>query len=921
MTTNLLGRHDHERPLIGRRTEIEIISRTLHEVQAGAGRGLLIEGEAGIGKSRLVQEIQRLAREVGLSYLVGTTDSIEQLAPYRAWRDIIRGLFGLDGAMNPTQHRERVVEQVRTLNPDYVDRAPLLNDILRLNLPESRLTSSFDPELRQRSLAALVGELLLQQTMDRAIVLVIEDVHWAESLSWDLVLSVIRMLVHQPVCFVLTHRPFSASVPPQYSALAPMPSATQLILKPLVEADVASVAAARLGVSVSALPKAVVKLLDERVRGNPFYAMELVGALCDQHLLVVEEEMCVVTVDEDKLRRSLPSTLEGVVLSRLSYLPPDEQLTVGTAAVIGRSFSLQALRDVRPGQLDEARLRAHLSDTSQRHLTLQEDEDGKPVYAFAHVVTQEVAYDTLSIGQVSDLHQSIATWYEREYEDNLSLHYPVLVVHWSRAGNAKKEAHFCQLAGQQAASQYANAEAERYLSRALELMEKMCENTIFEKRFEVLQQRVQVFAILGRVDEERGDLDMLLAMAGQSQDGFKQGEVLVDWADLHNRCGQFEEALKCGEEALAVLRDAGSSEGEARALSQLAKTLEGRGDFPEAHNQVDSALSIFRDAGIVDGQAASLKSLGIISTRLGELPQAMEHFEAARALYRQIGDRKGVASISGNLGSLSFYLEHFEDAIQYTQDAQDIFRVIGDKRGQAKCLANLGVLHLALGNPEHAISNQEEALTVYREMHDSSGEAESLGNLAVAYESIGADGHPELATEVIGSRPEFDEAHRLNMECLSRFQRSGNRQGEAVTYFNLGSTSLCCGSLDQASDFLRKALRLAEEIGVSRIAARSHSAIARLDLHLEEPSKAMEHSNEAVELVTEQNIPIVEEVRFTHSVVLQALGQVEQAAASLQIAANTVLAKADTIQADDIRARFLASCKPIIDAWRTLQAG
>jgi len=290
------------------------------------------------------------------------------------------------------------------------------------------------------------------------------------------------------------------------------------------------------------------------------------------------------------------------------------------------------------------------------------------------------------------------------------------------------------------------------------------------------------------------------------------------------------------------------------------------------------------------------------------------------SLYKELGDRKGEASISGNLGSLSIYLEKFEDAIQYTQNAQRVFRVIGDKRGQAKCLANLGVLHSALGNPELATTFQEEALSIYKEIHDSSGEAESLGNLAVAYESIGAGGYPELATKILGPHPEFEEAHRLNMECLTKCQNTGNRQGEAITYFNLGSTSLCGGNLDDAARFLQEALRVAREIGIARIAARSLSAMARLELHSGNQPKAVEHSDEAVQLVAEQRIPIVEEIHFTHSMVLRAMGQTDRAAASLQLAAEAVLAKANAIHADAIRARFLASCKPIMDAWRKLQA-
>ncbi|MFC2082987.1 hypothetical protein ACFLSG_03000, partial [Candidatus Bipolaricaulota bacterium] len=143
-----------------------------------------------------------------------------------------------------------------------------------------------------------------------------------------------------------------------------------------------------------------------------------------------------------------------------------------------------------------------------------------------------------------ELHRSVAEWYERAYSENLSPHYPLLVFHWNRAEHVEYECRYCQLTGQQAAGQYANLEAEMYLTRALQLLDQMGEDACSERRFDVLQQRAHVHAILGRVDEERSDLEMLLAIAEASEEASKRGEVLVGWADLHNRCGQFEQALK-----------------------------------------------------------------------------------------------------------------------------------------------------------------------------------------------------------------------------------------------------------------------------------------------------------------------------------------------------------------------------------------
>ena len=906
--------------LVGRRAELGVIRKALKDVEAGARRILLIEGEAGIGKSRLVEELRRLASGGGFVCLIGAADSIEQHTPYRVWRTLLRGLFELETGGDPSAQRKLVLERLAAIDPAYVDRAPLLNDVLGLGLPESRTTSGFDPEVRQESLSALIGELLVHRTTAGPVALIVEDAHWLDSLSWELVLSATRALANRPILFVVTHRPYAEVVPVQHAALAQMRGAGKLPLGALPPEETVTLAAARLGLESPVLPEDVIALLAERAEGNPFFAVELIGALRDQGLLTIEDGACTVVGGADALRKSVPDTLEGVILARLDRLPTGEQLTVKVASVIGRSFLLRTVHDVHPTRIENEALRAHLDHTNRRRLTLLEAEEPEPRYAFQHVVTQQVAYETLLFEQRRELHRTVAGWFEETYAGQLDPHVPLLVVHWNRAGHGEKECEYARLAGEQAAARHANAEAEIYFSRALELIDELDKRRESERRIDVLQRRARILGLLGRVEEERADLERILPIVEASGESSKRGEIRLLWSDFHRRCGQFEAAKEQGDLALAAMEEAGDPAGRANALAQVGNALEGAGRFQEAREFAQKALDTFRDLGALSGQAASLKSLGIISARLGELPEALERFGDARSLYREMGDRKGEADILGNLGALNYYLGDYERCIEYTEQAQPLFHEMGNRIGSAKCLTNLGNSYSALGVFAEGLEHHERALEVYEQLEDASGQADSLCNMGVAYEALAVGGQPGLTFRVHGEGPKLRAALESTAKAMALYEEIDSQRGRMLCQFNLGTIRLCIGDAKAAEKHLRLALDLSREMGVENSITWALSSLARVNLLAKDLGGATRMSAEAIELLGDRTPPEATEIRFTHYRLLEAQDRLDEALPHLEIAHRLITEQADAIQDGSLRDRFLSTYGEVTSAWEKHRA-
>ncbi len=905
-TQPLMSRsQDHASVLVGREQELGRLLAALNDTKAGARCIRFLEGEAGIGKSRLVDEVVRLGREDGFSILFGAGDGIEHHSPYHAWRAIATDLFDLDHV--PTQDWPTAIRnRMASWDPELVDRAPLLNDVLSTCLPETPTTSGLNPEVRREGLAALVGELLTCATTTHPLILILDDAHWLDSLSWDLTISVARRLARHPALILLTHRPFGELEPSEATRLSQLRGAVRMLLGPIPGDAILQVAAEHLSLPAESLPEAVGRLLVERAEGIPFYARELIRALHDTGAIRISEGSCELVDDGVALSDRIPNSLEGVVLSRLDRLPSEEQLTLKVASVVGRSFLLRAVGTIHPVGESYEQLRTQLDDATERRLTVIEMEDPEIGYAFQHIVTQQVTYDTLLFEQRRRLHHRAAEWLEDEHAENLIPHYPRLVFHWNRAEQLEAELNYCRLAGERAAKQYANAEADMYLSRALEILEQSGAATAERERYDVLKRRVRVRAILGKVEEERADLTELLAFAEADASVSGRGDILIEWADFHNRCGQFQDAADCGNEALAIMRKAGVSSGEARALSQIGKTYEEQGDFPKARDAVERARAIFERSGDVNGRAGCLKALGIIHARLGDFPLATEHFERARELYAEINDRKGEADSLGNLGALNFFLGEYEKCIEFTEQAQPMFEEMGNLSGSARCLSNLGNSYQALGAFAESLESHERALVLYEQLEDENSCADSLSDIGNALHAMGVGGYAELIVIPCGDNEMLKRARMYHKEALAIRKRIGSRSGEAISQFNLGSVYLSLGDTESARSYFEKAQTNAVELGLASIAARSLAALARANLRAGDVAVALTQSEQAMDALSDQTLADADELHFTRYLVLLEGGHPAKAREHLSVAYESLKKQFSMIESPQHKRQFKA---------------
>ncbi|NJN99294.1 MAG: AAA family ATPase, partial [Anaerolineales bacterium] len=459
-------------PLIGRSTERMLLTGQLQALLRGnAGGAVLIEGEAGIGKSRLVADLLQQAQAQGVTCLIGGGEAIEQSTPYHAWRPLFQQLFKLD-------HRATAgsIPALLTSKPDLARLAPLLNTILPLGLPENELTRQMSGQVRADNTRDLLLNLLQEATAQTPALLVLEDAHWLDSASWAL-----TRLVSQRVpgaLLVVATRPLSAPLPIEYSQLLQTPGLQRLTLEALSPEETLTLVCQRLG--ANNLPDPVATLIRTKAEGHPFFSEELAYALRDSGLIQIEAGECRLVSEMGAFDSViLPDTVEEVITSRIDRLNPSQQIILKVASVIGRTFLVELLRDIHPNQAEKPRLPTHLGKLAQLDITQLDHPEPDLTYTFKHAITREVAYNLMLFDQRRDLHRAVAEWVEHTYAADLPPFYALLAHHWSQAlgtwsngsGSVTKAIDYLEKAGEQALRGYANQEAVRFLGEAVVISE------------------------------------------------------------------------------------------------------------------------------------------------------------------------------------------------------------------------------------------------------------------------------------------------------------------------------------------------------------------------------------------------------------------------------------------------------------------
>jgi adenylate cyclase len=710
-TTIRLHEPRYHAPLVGRRMELAQITATLQRAAAGAGQIIGVVGEAGLGKSRLVAEVVRSAQAAGWTVYGGAAQSFGTNSAYLAWQPIWRAFFGLsaDQETDPVAH---IQHELAHLTPGAKERLALLEPALGLPLPETELTTSMDEKLRKESREALLVDLLQAKASQRPVLLVLEDCHWFDSLSHDLLEAVGRALTRLPVAMLLAYRGSDlAPIPaPRITAL---PQFTELALTSLTldEAEAfltMRLVAARPG---EALSPVLMKRLVERSQGNPFYLEELLAYLIDQHVDLTDPTVGA--------RVELPVSLQSLILSRVDQLGERAQLTLKAASVLGRLIRVAWLVGYQRTIGTADQLQLDLAELARLEFIGLDTPDPALTYLFKHIITHEAVYGSLAEEVRLRLHGQVATWLERAGSTDLDM----LAYHYSLSDNTAKRREYLHLAGDAAAATWSNVAAASYYERLLaELTEADAE-------------RSMVLRALGEMLERQGAWDAAAAQYAlaleTAKDSLAYAAAAYGLGVVRGKQGAYKEASAQLEAACAAYVAAEDEAGAGRTQAEIGRIYWLQGDYRQACEILETSLQTAQAADDKITMARILYHLGILVLRQGDMATARERLEASFSVYQEQGYRANCASVLNSLGIVAMEQQEFELARAQLEESLALRRELGDRWGLSLTLGNLGLVAQNQSAWEQAQSLHLESLQLSQELGDRVSIANTLQHLGI----------------------------------------------------------------------------------------------------------------------------------------------------------------------------------------------
>jgi class 3 adenylate cyclase/tetratricopeptide (TPR) repeat protein len=811
-------------PLVGRAAELERLAAAVDAARMRSTRAIALIGSPGNGKSRLLAELRTAA--VGFQLLEASCDPYSAATPYAAFRGILRRLAGITVEQSPREAGELLARLVSGVMPDLAPWLPLLAVPFDAEVDPTPEVEAIRPEFRRERTHELTTQFLTRMLMMPTL-LAIDDGHWLDDASRQLLLQLVRDPLPKPWLICVAHRPLEVPVLEDLGE--------SIVVAPLEPEDATQLALA--AARDQPLSEETIRAVAARSGMNPLFVQELVAAA-----------LAGAGADE------LPETIEALLTERIDSLDPTDRLLLRYASVIGAGFDLELLATVLVGE------RVDPTDVERWHrLGEFVTPEGGTRFSFRHDLFRAAAYEGLSYRRRSAMHGRVAGVLEERGGADASP--DLLSLHYLRAGRWSEAWTHARVAGLNAQSRHANVVAAELYERALEAAQNLPE----------LDARA-----LADIEEALGDVCELFASYQRAGDAYEaalerspqkhdRARLLLKAGVVHERLGRYEDAIEHYERALAILPgDPDSADLQVELELAVAGVRHRQGRLEDGAEWGLRAAEHAEGAGLRKELAHAYYLLDLICTRLG---QPEERFRtAALPIFREIGDLVGEARVLNNLGLGAYEESRWNEALELYGRSADACRRSGDVISGATVANNTAEILSDQGKLDDAVELFTEARRIMQAGRYPIGAMIATTNLGRAAARAGR----------------FDEGLELLEEARRGLAEIGAAAFELDAVGWIVECLVLAGRHQEALERSAEALSAAEDVsGSEAVRARLERSLAYALVQARRKDDAGPHFARSVELARSAGLDY--ELGLTLKAIADTAGDAEAAAESKRL--------------------------------------
>lgn len=791
-------------PIIGRDAELNRMLASLDLACGGSAQLVRLVGEAGIGKSRLVKEfVARVGDEDRFRNVAVRQATCSPLGEqsFGALGAVVRSAAGMMQNDNGDEMRGKLAALLADLGLQGEEAKrlmPLLYHVLGLGDPDATL-QHVEPEQLRRQILYAVRTIMERRLALSPLLIVVEDLHWADSVSLEALRFVMDRLERTRLMLLVTHRPASDNDQLDSSRV----SHTALRLSPLDSDDGRRLVAALFGESWVNAAGGLLDQILERAGGNPLFLEEIVRGLIDRGVLVREGQQWRTVAGE--VATGIPATIQAMLLARVDRLPQEVRRLAQEAAVIGPRFDATLLKAVAA---DPGRLEAGcelLCDAEIIEEVAGSGSVSSQSYRFTQTLLQDVIYQNLLLQRRTDIHRRVGAALEQLCGDKPERFEDLAVLghHFAQSAERERGAHYLQAAGDRARMIYANDDALRFYERALTALGAIGQTPL---KLAIAERIADLSGPAGRREIAHRHYEAVLQAYRESADRVAAARVLRKIGRLFWDVGKRDDAESRYAEAAALLDGADAPIEQAHLWQERGRQAFRSGDHTLAAKWADAALDCVRslttehvsdDATLVTAEALNTKAVAL--ARLGRNHEAVREVERSIELAEAAGLLGAACRGYTNLGVLYTTIDPAK-AMEVCRRGLEVARRIGDLGFQARLLANLAVACCTFTDrcPTEGVPAAEKAIEIDRALDQREHLPVPLIVLGQIHQ---CNGHPELA---IG----------LFHEALEVARETGEPQLLFPCYDGLATLNLDLDNLAEAERYFSLAQGICAQHGL-----------------------------------------------------------------------------------------------------------